>query len=221
MEGGRWRSGLAGGAIDAPYTFRQTNRAVTLLVEVPAISQAPVKLTFRPQAFILTFTAQDGEEDGGRSGASCISSLDQKGAEKKYRLLLRTEGPLAETESRFEMADKDMVLVLSKARAPCFWEAPLMPIGDMEIEEVFPFLGNRRPTQSNSAEGRITPILAAEAADTAVSSHLEISQSGEIPLGSELGDVAIEGGPGAAAAPGASATSAPVAFSASLVFELD
>ena len=90
------------------------------MVEVPAISRAPVKLTCRPRAYILTLTAQDGEKDGGSSGASSTSSHGEQGTEKKYRLLLRTEGPLAETESRLDVAEKDMVLVLSKARTPCF-----------------------------------------------------------------------------------------------------
>jgi len=112
------------GAPPPPYTMKQNSKNVTLLVQVPAVSQDSVHFEVTDDLVELCFAAQDQSgEHGGR-----------------YRLAFKPAGKLNALSCRHQVATKNMVIILAKAEQGTQWaqlEAGIEMPEAIEPEYVF------------------------------------------------------------------------------------
>ena len=112
---------------------------MTVLVQVVGVAKDSVKASFKADAVTLSFAAtaaKDGE-----------ATSPTKKEEQKYHLLLRPSGALAPEKCRFDVAGRNMIVVLYKAPATAsssssssLWEPCFLPTTDADYDAAFPQL---------------------------------------------------------------------------------
>jgi len=108
---------------EAPFECRQLEAVVTVLVQVPNIDAESAAVTFDASGTVtVAVKAGGGAVEKGESA-------DAPGGDiKRYRVAWQAAGPLDADRCRFDVADKNMVVVLFKATPGQHWEAPLQVI---------------------------------------------------------------------------------------------
>lgn len=117
----------------APYDFKQMNEVLTVLVQVAQINSESVEIKFNDKQMLLSFMTKSANE----TIPSSSSSSDDDPSLKRYTLILKTSGSLAVEKCRYDVADKNMIVVLYKLKEE-FWETPFLAVASEEYNLAFP-----------------------------------------------------------------------------------
>jgi hypothetical protein len=130
-------------------------KVLTVLVQVPSIDSANSSVSFGPRSVAMDLCTKPGDDSA--SG-------------KRFRLLLATTGDLDVKSCRFDVADKNMVVVLFKAPptadSPVFWEPPFQEPPPSELlSSAFPAVSQKKKSKArkdSSTEADLSAVKAAE-----------------------------------------------------------
>jgi len=113
----------------APYDFKQLNEVITILVQVPRIDPKTVNARFTEKQLLLSFhTIKEANDDD--------DDVDNH-QNKRHVLILNTSEPLNTDKCRFDVADKNMIVVLYKLNNG-LWDTPLLSVEPNEYSKIFP-----------------------------------------------------------------------------------
>ena len=114
---------------EAPFEFRQLEAVVTILVQAPRIDAESAAVTFDANGMVTVAV----KIKGGEGASEKKETTDAAGGEsKRLRVAWQAAGALDADRCRFDVADKNMVVVLFKATPGEHWEVPL------QVVEPFP-----------------------------------------------------------------------------------
>jgi hypothetical protein len=194
--------------VEAPFECKQLEAVVTVLVQVPYVDKASAAVTFDASGLVTVAVcslpppppATAGGATAAAEGGSAAVVAVGGGTAKRFRVAWRGGGPLDAAKCRFDVADRNLVVVLFKASPGRLWETPLVVVPFPGAEAEAEQQAAAKAARGGSKATRVQAAKGAAAARTAAGTPVALAAEETIWPGASAAEQAAQAAADAAAA---------------------